>query len=143
MSDAEGLIADARASFEPWNDWDIDAILTATAFGGGAQGFGFRTRDARVDVPTEVQREILTFWYESLDRYRIDDIEVDCRIDGDVAVLWGFFTENFQHKGGDPESVRVRFSNVIRRRDGRRESVWNHRDISGLHRRRALHLATR
>jgi hypothetical protein len=129
MSDAEDLIADARASFEPWNDWDIDAILAATAFGGGAQGFGFRTRDARVDVPTEVQREILTFWYESLDRYRIDDIEVDCRIDGDVAVLWGFFTENFQHKGGDPESVRVRFSNVIRLRDGRWESVWNHRDI--------------
>ena len=94
-------------------------------------------------MPTEVQREILTLWYESLDRYRIDDIEVDCRIDGDVAVLWGFFTEDFQRRGGDPESVRVRSSNVIRRRDGRRESVWNHRDISGLHRRRALHLATR
>lgn len=129
MSDAEDLVATAIASFEPWNRWDVDAILSASAFGGGAQGFGFRTRDARVDVPTDAQREILSSWYESLDRYRIEDIEVDCSIDGEVAVLWGFFTEDFQHKGGHPERVRVRFSNVVRRRDGQWESVWNHRDV--------------
>jgi hypothetical protein len=129
MSETEDLLRLVRASIEPWNAWDVDGILGSAFFGGGADGFGFRTRDARVDVPVDLQRQILTAWFASLDRYRIEDLEVQCRIDDGIATLWGFFTEDFRHEGGEAERLRVRFSNVLRRRDGTWESVWNHRDV--------------
>ena len=127
-ADLEDLLALHHDAFEPWNAWDVDAILSNDAFAGGAQGFGFRTRDARIDVPLDEQREILTAWYASLDRYRIVDTEVHGRIDGDLAVVWGFYTEDFKPKGAPAERVRVRFSNVMHRQDGRWVSYWNHRD---------------
>ena len=45
-------------------------------------------------------------------------------IDGDVAIACGFFTEEFCHKGGEPQVVEVRFSNTAARRDGEWVFVW-------------------
>lgn len=129
MTDADDLIALAHRCIEPWNRADVDAIVDAPVLGAGAQGFGFRTRDARLDIPDEVLRQVLRAWFDGMERYRIEDVEIDCHIDGDHAVLFGHWTEDFRTVGGEPERVRVRFSNVVRRADGGWESVWNHRDI--------------
>lgn len=40
----------------------------------------------------------------------VSDVDAQVQVDGDRAILWGFFTEECQYKGGDPESVRVRFT---------------------------------
>jgi hypothetical protein len=72
----------------------------------------------RPGQPPEVQRAGLEEWFGSLDRYRIEDVETKCLIDGDIATVWGFHTEDFQHQDGDPERVRVRYSMVFHRRNG-------------------------
>jgi hypothetical protein len=42
--------------------------------------------------------------------------------------LWGFFTEEFQHKNQESEVVRVRFNNMARKREGMWQFIWGHRD---------------
>jgi hypothetical protein len=128
MSDEEQLMARVRAGFDAWSRHDIDSIVGASGVGAGL-GFGFRTRDMRPAPPLEDQRAGLEAWFGSLGRYRIEDLETNCSIDGDIATVWGFYTEDFQHHDGFPERVRVRYSMVFARRDGDWQSVWNHRDI--------------
>lgn len=125
MAEADDLLSWWHASIDHWNAGDIEAVVAD----GTIDGFGFRSRDARVGLTPEVQGAVLQGWYDSLERYRIKDVDVDCRIDGDTTVLYGFFTEDFQHAGGPPERLRVRFTHVLTRRDGGWEVVWQHRDI--------------
>jgi hypothetical protein len=65
----------------------------------------------------------------SLYRYRIEDIDVNCDVQGDIATVRGFYTEDFQHHGADLERVRVRYSMVLQRDADHWQIVWNHRDI--------------
>lgn len=125
VGERDELVERMRASFEPWNAGDIDAIVA----GGTADGFGFRTRDARLGFDEDATRAMLTAWYDSLERYRIEDVEADARVDGDTAVVFGSFTEDFRHRGGPPERVRVRYSHVFRRADDDWTLVWQHRDV--------------
>lgn len=128
MSDEQELIDRVRAGFDAWSGWDIESIVGGQGAGAGL-GFGFRTRDVRPAQPADVQRTGLEAWFGSLDRYRIEDVDADCAIDGDIATVWGFYTEDFQHRGGPPERVRARYSMVFHRRNGGWQVVWNHRDI--------------
>ena len=129
MSDHDQIVAQVKSVFEAWSAHDVDRILEESGGAGGGLGFGFRTRDARVGGTVEEQRQGLTAWFGSLDRYRIDDIDVNSSVDDDLATVWGFFTEDFAHTGQDPERVRVRYSMVFRRVGDRWHPVWNHRDI--------------
>jgi hypothetical protein len=128
MSEEEQLAARVRAGLMAYDRWDIDSIVGVHGVGAGL-GFGFRTRDVRPVLPTDVQRAGLKAWFGSLDRYKVEDVETNCSVDGDIATVWGFYTEDFQHHGGDPERVRARYSMVFHRRDGDWQIVWNHRDI--------------
>jgi len=56
-----------------------------------------------------------------MDYYRVSADELHTDVVGDVGLAWGFYTEEFQRKGGTPERVRARFSNA-----------WQ-RDASGWH----------
>jgi hypothetical protein len=129
MTDEEQIIADTRAGFEAWSAWDIDLIIARSGGVGAGLGFGFRTREFRAPAPADELRAGLEAWFGSLDRYRIDDVEVHCAVEGDLATVWGFYTEDFQHRGEAPERVRARFSMVRQRRHGGWQIVWNHRDI--------------
>jgi ketosteroid isomerase-like protein len=77
----------------------------------------------------DAQRGGLAAWFGTLERYTIEDIDVSCIVNGDIAMVWGFCTEDFEHRGEAPEHVRVRYSMVRHRRDGDWQLVWNHRDI--------------
>jgi hypothetical protein len=129
MSDHDQVVAHVKSSFEAWSAHDVERILEESGGAGGGLGFGFRTRDARVGRTVVEQRQGLTAWFGSLDRYRIDDIDVNCSVDDDLATVWGFFTEDFAHTGQEPERVRVRYSVVYRRAGNQWQPVWNHRDI--------------
>ena len=129
MTDEEQIIADTRAGFDSWSAWDIDQIIVRSGGVGAGLGFGFRTREFRAAASTDELRASLTAWFGTLDRYTIDDVEVQCAVNGDLATAWGFYTEDFQHRGEEPERVRARFSMVRQRRNGAWQIVWNHRDI--------------
>jgi hypothetical protein len=129
MAEEDEIIASIKAGFEPWSAWDINEILDGSGGVGGGLGFGFRTRDVRVGGTAEQERARLEAWYDSLEHYRIEDVEANCAVNGDIATIWGFYTEDFKHKGQDSERVRVRYSMVQQRQNGRWQFVWNHRDI--------------
>lgn len=129
MTTAEQLAARFRLDFEAWNEWDVDRIVAQSDGAGGGLGFGFRSRDVRPAASVDDARAFLQAWFGSLERYRIEDIDVGCAVDGDIATVWGFFTEDFMHHGENPERVRVRFSGVLHHRESGWRTVWNHRDI--------------
>lgn len=127
MSDEDRVVAQYLASFEAWNDHDVERIFD-DAGDDVLLGFGFRAQNVRTGVPVEQQRQGLKAWFGSLDWYRIEDIEMNCSVDGDIATVWGFFTEDFRHAGQHPERVRVRSSAVLRRSGDRWQQIWSHRD---------------
>lgn len=129
MSDRDELVAQIKSGFDAWSAHDVDRILAESDGAGGGLGFGFRTKGVRVGGTAEEERQLLTAWFGSLEHYRVEDVDMDCSTDGDIATVWGFFTEDFAHIGQDPERVRVRFSMVLRRQGGQWLPVWNHRDI--------------
>ena len=91
-----------------------------------APGYGFRTMPARrADRP---YIDGLKTFFGSLDYYRIELNEVQSSVDGNVAVAWGFWTEDFREKGRNPETVRVRFSFTFKYDGSRWQTLFYHRD---------------
>ena len=129
MTDEEQITARFTSSLEAWNAWDIERIIEQSDGAGGGLGFGFRTRDVRPAGSVDEARADLEAWFGSLERYRIEDFEINSVVNGDIATVWSFFTEDFKHHGENPERVRVRASAVLHRSQGDWRTVWNHRDI--------------
>ena len=91
-----------------------------------APGYGFRTLTARrADRPYV---DGLKTFFASLDYYRIDLNEVQTAVDGNIAVAWGFWTEDFKEKGRNPETVRVRFSFTFKYDGTGWRTLFYHRD---------------
>ena len=69
-------------------------------------------------------------FFASLEYYDLELEEMHTAVYEDVVVAWGFHTEEFQHRGRDPESYRVRFSmTMLREDDGSLRTILSHRDI--------------
>ena len=125
MTEEEQVLALFERSRAAWEARDVDTMI---AMNDGA-GFGWRARDARtrlVDSPE--RRKALETALATYEYARVVDVDVQVQVDGDTAILWGFFTEEFQHKDREPETVRVRFTRVARKRDGEWTYAWGHRD---------------
>lgn len=123
----EELFALLERSRQPWIDGDVDAIID----GSIGAGFGYRSRTARRPwAEQDGGRDRLVAWYESLEYIRMTPGDTEVVVDGDVAIVYGFFTEEFRHRGGEPQTVEVRFSNTAVRRDGEWVFVWAHRDAT-------------
>ena len=91
-----------------------------------APGYGFRTSPARrADRP---YIETLRTFFASMDHYRIELNEVQSAVDGDVAVAWGVWTEDFKQTGRPPEAVRVRFSFTFKYDGSGWRTLFYHRD---------------
>ena len=121
-----------RASFAAWSAGDIETITSGT---GSATGFGFRSVAPRgaEDPAAGWSREVLSRFFGSIEYYNARLDEIHSAVHGDVVVAWGFFTEDFKHRGRDPEVYRIRFSGTwIRGQDGQLRSVLNHRDIQAF-----------
>ena len=121
--------ADFVASLAAWGAGDVEVIASS---GGSAAGFGFRSIAARGAEAPEAgwNPELLKSFFDSLEYYELSSDEIHTAVHGDVVVAWGFFTESFRHRGGEPEVVRVRFSSTMMRGDdGRLRTILAHRDI--------------
>jgi len=91
-----------------------------------APGFGFRTsQPRRADRP---YIDALNAFFANQDYYRIEINELTAEVDGDTAVAWGFWTEDFKEKNRSPEKVRVRFTFTLKYDGNRWRTLLYHRD---------------
>jgi len=117
-----------RAQFEIWNSLDPDRI---TALYTGGYGFGYRTRDPRPPHPTkESYLKGLQSWLATLVFYRIVIDELHTVADGDIGLAWGFYHEEFQAHGREPEVHHGRFSEVMKRDASGWRTLFYHRDAT-------------
>jgi hypothetical protein len=126
MADHEEVRALLERSRTAWENRDVDELI---AVGEGA-GFGWRARDARLPLrdASPERSDALQAVLNAYEYNRIVDLDADITVEGDTAIIWGFFTEEFKIKGREPEVVRVRFTRIARKRDGAWTYAWGHRD---------------
>jgi ketosteroid isomerase-like protein len=102
-----------RAVFDAWQTLDPGSIAD---FYSGGVGFGYRTRDARPPYETkEAFRDSLRLWLGQFEHYRIAVEQIETAVDGDIGLAWGSYKEEFALRGREPEVVRCRFSEIMRR----------------------------
>jgi hypothetical protein len=117
-----------REVFEIRNS--LDPIKIADSYSGGF-GFGYRTRDARPPYPSkEAYLEATRSWLASIVHYRTEIDEIHTGVDGDMGIAWGLYHEEFQTRGGEPEIVRGRFSEVMKRDGSTWSTLFYHRDAT-------------
>jgi hypothetical protein len=124
--EAEAFI---RAGYAAWNEGDLEAISSRSR---SRAGFGFRNVAARGTQDPEAGPSpgVLRSFFDSFEYFNVSIDEIHTAVYGDVVVAWGFHTEDFKHRGMDPEVVKVRFSStVIRGENGQLRTILGHRDI--------------
>jgi ketosteroid isomerase-like protein len=118
--------AQIRAVFETWKTLDPRSI--ADLYSGGV-GFGYRTREARPPYETkEAYLEALQSWLGRFEHYTITVEQIETTVDGDIGLAWGFYKEEFALRGREPEVIRGRFSEVVRRDPSGWRTLLYHRD---------------
>lgn len=107
-------------------DFQRQSELEPAAF-----GFGYRTVAVRQTSGQSGQELRAAFerWKESLASYRLELDTVETAVFGDVGLAWGWYTEDFQHKGQPPERARVRFTKTLLRDADGWKVILYHRDI--------------
>ena len=111
-----------------WDSKDVNRIINARV---GSKGYGYRTPAWREYPPESIDnmKNAIKRYYEDLEYLRHTDIDLNTWSQGDVGIAWGFFTEEFQHKGELPEEARVRFSCTYIREEGKWRLLISHHDI--------------
>lgn len=101
------------------------------AFETGCHGFGYRTAAARdfSDIREAAYATISDRWRGGLDRYQVELETFDTAVVGEVGLAFGWYVEEFQHKGQPPERARVRFSQSMVRDAEGWHVIHFHRDI--------------
>jgi len=125
-SDVEQAV---RTLFAAWNSGDPMRFAELDLQTTGS-GFGYRNRAPRAGGRSQEERLLrLRAFFSSKDYFRIELDEIHTAVDGDVGLAWGFFTEDFQVRGQEPEKVQVRFTFTLKRdADGWRNLLY-HRDV--------------
>lgn len=118
-----------RASLAAWNTGEPERITRADS---GGTGFGYRSREPRAERPQERRVSQVRAFLEALDYFRITIDQIQTSVDGDVGLAWGFFTEEFQRKGGTPQKVSVRFTETLRRDGQGWRRLLYHRDAQAF-----------
>lgn len=119
-----------RAVFEVWKTLDPESI--ADLYSGGV-GFGYRTREARPPYETkEAYREALRSWLGHFEHYTIAVEQIETAVDGDIGLAWGFYREEFAMRGREPEVIRGRFSEVMRRDSSGWKTLLYQRDAQSF-----------
>jgi len=123
---AKDVETHVRETFEILNTEDLDKLV-ATGYNVGT-GFGYRGRDARSIVTRDEALAGAKAFRASVEFIRSFLDEVHTKVDGDVGVAWGFYTEEFQVRGRQRERVRARFSWTMRREGAAWRTIFFHRD---------------
>jgi hypothetical protein len=111
-----------------WDSKDPERIIEARL---GSRGYGARNiawREYPVDAK-DMMMKAVSRYYEDIEYLRHVDLDVNSWSEGDVGLVWGFFTEEVKHIGQLPEEMRVRFSCTYVRKDGEWRLLMSHNDI--------------
>jgi ketosteroid isomerase-like protein len=95
-----------------------------------APGYGFRTVQPRTSARPYV--DALNAFFATLHYYRIELDELNTEIVGDIAVAWGFWTEDFKEKNRNPEKVRVRITYTLKYDGKEWRTLLFHRDAQAF-----------
>lgn len=96
--------------------------------GWSGVGFGFRTFAPREAASDAAFGQQLSGFAAMMEYYRIRLDELHTRVDGDIGLVWGVHTEEFQVRGRAPEVIRVRFTNALRWDGHAWRNLLMHRD---------------
>ncbi|GAB4325324.1 MAG: hypothetical protein Kow0010_07710 [Dehalococcoidia bacterium] len=118
----------ARDWADAFNSRDLDRLWGMEC---DAVGFGYRSRDARpmARLGREGHRAANEGFFHAVDHYRLEFDTLETDVAGDLGFAWGWYTEEFQHKGQPPERARVRFSQVMQKEGAGWKVLLFHRDI--------------
>jgi hypothetical protein len=64
-----------------------------------------------------------------MDYYRVELNDLQTKVDGNIGLAWGFYTEHFKRKGHAPEEIRIRFTRALRFDQGNWQTLLHHADI--------------
>lgn len=107
-------------------------LIAAKEYAQGP-GFGFRARTAGSDsenLTIAMLENAMKAFFDTLEYYNINVEEIQTAVHGDTGIAWGVHIEDFQVKGREPETHRVRFSYTFRRNEaGELFAILAHRDI--------------
>lgn len=96
--------------------------------GWSGTGYGFRTFSVRQAAPDADTDQGIQSFASIMEYFRITLDELHTAVVGDVGLVWGVHTEDFQMIGQPPERVRVRFTNTLRWDGIRWRNLLYHRD---------------
>jgi ketosteroid isomerase-like protein len=119
--------AHIKAFVAAWASNDPEVIVRVDP---PANGFGFRDLQPRqAERPLPAYKDALKAFFATKDYYRVELNELHTEVNGDVGLAWGFWTEEFNDKGQDPEKVRVRFTMTLKYDSNSWRTLLFHRDI--------------
>jgi ketosteroid isomerase-like protein len=117
--------AQIQVEFEAWKSCDPQRV--ADLYTGGV-GFGYRTLNAHAVYTKEAYLKFLQTWFAQFEQYTITDEQIETSIDGDTGLAWGFYKEEFTVRGQEPEVIRIRFTEVLKRDSSGWRIVFYQRD---------------
>ena len=89
---------------------------------------GFRTFQARRDTAPPDSTQTPQTLLANMEYWRVTLDELHTSVVGEVGLAWGVYTEEFKAEGQPPATVRVRFTNALRRHGQGWENLLYHRD---------------
>jgi hypothetical protein len=127
---SEDLEKELRATVErlvkAGRERDLD---TKFEIQGDAIGYGYRSKAPRRPNEKLLRIGSKMFW-NSMETFEAipNEESVVYHIVGNVGVVLGTFTEKFKPKGGELQTIEVRFSMTFAKIDGKWKQVQYHRD---------------
>ena len=116
------LRATLKRLVKAWNEHDLDTI---TKIIGDSMGYGYRTPAPRLIY----NRKRNKWFYDSMEIFEtIPKDNPIIRVVGNVGIVIGILIEKFKPKGGELQTIEVRFSMTFIRVDGKWKRVLYHRD---------------
>jgi ketosteroid isomerase-like protein len=107
-----------------WSTHDIETIYNIQK---NSIGYGYRDKNLRPQ-PTPQDKQNTAKWFSTMKEYTILNVEENYRIDGDVGICWGGFTEKIVEHNDSIRYVNVRHSSTWKKEDGKWLLLFYHRD---------------
>jgi ketosteroid isomerase-like protein len=93
--------------------------------------FGYRSNSARpmAELGHDQYLGFYRGFFDTFETFRMTFESLETAVSGQLGMAWGWFIEDFQHKGVAPERARVRFSQTMRKDEDGWKILLFHRDI--------------
>lgn len=131
----------AKEMYERWAAYSAGNVDVLVRHGQDGFGFGWRGIKARssawssttsqdvAERGEEAFREPIRRWYDTMERFHSNFVELHTAVDGDIGLVWGVYVEDFKRKGQPAEIARVRTTHTLKFENGHWRTLLYHNDI--------------